>query len=306
MKDLLLDAPLRFSGHETFPVRLLWLKKAFDAVTKHGATWRTFQEQDAIVRFGVGRNMALSMRHWAVATGVLAETDDGFEPTAFGAALLSDDGFDPFLEQAATLWMLHAVLVSTPSAATTFFFAFNMLIQSGFDREALCDSLLRLAQGRSARATRETIKRDVEVFLRSYAPKRGEAAEDAAEPLFAELGLIRETRPGGQFEFARGAKPNLPDAVFAWALLRHWHRSHPNAPTLSAEQVTYDPGSPGRVFKLDEHSVIQRLTRLSAVTGGKVSWTDTAGLGQVALNASLDTLDPEKMIGAAYETRMAA
>ena len=50
------DSKGQFAGHETFPLRLLWLKKAFDAVGDQ-ADARTFQEQEAIARFGVGRNM---------------------------------------------------------------------------------------------------------------------------------------------------------------------------------------------------------------------------------------------------------
>src|SRR5690348_10308888 len=107
MSNVRPDLPLRFSGHETFPLRLLWLKKAYDAVVLHGATRRTFQEQDAIVKFGVGRNMALAMRHWALATGVLTESGGELAPTSLGTAIFADDGHDPFLEDPATLWMLH-------------------------------------------------------------------------------------------------------------------------------------------------------------------------------------------------------
>ena len=50
----------QLSGHETFPIRYGWLKKAFDRV------WDTedqrdnrdvFSGSDAIARFGVGKNM---------------------------------------------------------------------------------------------------------------------------------------------------------------------------------------------------------------------------------------------------------
>ena len=76
MKHGLLDPDSRgqFAGHETFPLRLLWLKKAFDAV-EGGAPSGTFQEQSAIARFGVGRNMAVSMRYWALASGFVEEAD---------------------------------------------------------------------------------------------------------------------------------------------------------------------------------------------------------------------------------------
>lgn len=69
MRHALTDPDVRgqFAGHETFPLRLLWLKKAYDAV-RGGVSPGTFQEQSAIARFGVGRNMAVSMRFWGLAT----------------------------------------------------------------------------------------------------------------------------------------------------------------------------------------------------------------------------------------------
>jgi hypothetical protein len=308
MRDVLTDSDLRlqFAGHETFPLRLLWLKKAFDAVAYHGADRRTFQEQAAIARFGVGKNMALAMRHWALATGTLVDEDGVLIPTAL-ARLLFDDrtGLDPFLEDPSTLWLAHAALAGAPEQSTTFFFVFNTLNQTVFDREGLVEAIHDLAKTRGARATAETVKRDVEVFLRSYAPRSGDAGEDAAEPLLAELGLIRESRLSGQFEFVRGPKPNLQDGVFALVLKRFWARWHSEAPTLSAEQASYGAGSPGRVFKLDEDSVMARLARIGEITDGAIIWTDTAGLRQVSLTRKLTTIDDTALITASYPYRRA-
>src|SRR3546814_19457538 len=74
------DSKGQFAGHETFPLRLLWLKKAFDAVA-NGVSSGTFQEQEAITRFGVGRNMAASMRYWAIASGFFKEADRKIAPS---------------------------------------------------------------------------------------------------------------------------------------------------------------------------------------------------------------------------------
>ena len=138
----------------------------------------------------------------------------------------------------------------------------------------------RLVEERGWRATRGTLKRDVEVFLRSYA-RRGDAQnEDAAEPLLAELGLVREARLGGWYEFVRGPKPTLPDAVFAYALGQFWE-AQGGASVLTAEQICYAPGSPGRVFKLDEDSIVTRLMGLYELTDQAWQWTDTAGLRQI-------------------------
>lgn len=292
---------LRFAGHETFPLRLLWLKKAYDAVRIGHADRRTFQEQTAIAKFGVGKNMALSMRHWALAAGVLSVNEELMKATPFGHLIFSDeDGLDPYIENDSTLWLIHAELSALPEVATSFFYAFNLLNQVSFTREDLTQALAEIVRSRSGRATFDTLKRDVEVFVRSYTIRGGEMGEDAAEPLLAELGLLREVRSTGQLEFVRGPKNSLSDGVFAVVLKRFWARWHNQSPTISVEQASYGVGSPGRLFKLDEDSLVARLMRIDDVTRGAIQWTDTAGLRQVALTQKLDDIDELELIRNGY------
>ncbi|RYG34430.1 MAG: DUF4007 family protein [Burkholderiales bacterium] len=307
MRNLLLDSSvaLRFSGHETFPLRLLWLKKAYDAVVDGVTAKRTFQEQEAVARFGVGKNMAMSMLYWAIACGVVDEKDGQLEVTALGHLLLNNkSGLDPYLEDASTVWLVHNALSATPNV-TTFFFAFNLFSQPLFERSALVQDIAEIATARGARATAETVKRDVEVLLRSYAPRSADTGEDASEPLLAELGLIRELR-GGQFELVRGPKPSLSQAVFAYALVLYWQRWHKDSPTISVETIAYGVGAPGSVFRLDEESLAFRLAAIGDVTGGALVWTDTAGLRQVARRESLHSIDVLKLLEQAYPARLVA
>src|SRR3974390_179077 len=68
-----------FSSHETFVFRHSWLKKAVDAVIEDP---EIFTRDSAIVTLGVGKNMVRSIRHWGLATGILAE-----EPKSRGTRL---------------------------------------------------------------------------------------------------------------------------------------------------------------------------------------------------------------------------
>lgn len=294
MRDTIFADDVRgqFVGHETFPLRLLWLKKAYDAV-EGGASVGTFQEQSAIARFGVGRNMAVSMRYWAMASGMIEEFDRQLRPTKLGGIVLCNSGLDPYIERPATVWLVHWAIASSPRFTTTAYYAFNGLAAIEFDPATLVDDLLAVVSEKGWRATRGTLKRDVEVFLRSYV-RRDDFVEDAAESLLSELGLVREARWGGWHEFVRGPKPTLPDGIFAYALSDFWRRY--GGPTaMTAEQICYAPGSPGRVFKLDEDSVVTRLMALEETTKGAWMWTDTAGLRQIQRVADVEPIDLVKM-----------
>ena len=64
---LLQETTVRFSGHETFTLRYGWLTKA---VARVRSDRRVFTREDAMVAFGVGKNMVRSIRHWSMASGV--------------------------------------------------------------------------------------------------------------------------------------------------------------------------------------------------------------------------------------------
>lgn len=283
-----------FSGHETFPLRQLWLKKAFDQADAEGLVTReTFTDNSSIATFGVGRNMVASIRHWALACDVIRDKDprEPYQLSDTAKRLFADEGLDPYSEHPATAWYVHWCLAGKGTRATTWFWLFNLLTAQTFNRdEALSwleEYVKKAHSGRKLSKT--TLLRDLDTCLRSYAPRSGTAsAEEAAEPILGELGLLHEERKG-IFSFRRGPKTTLPDELFAWALLDFWDQDNVLKRTsgfkresaMSFETVAYEVGAPGRVFKLDEESIAERLSALVDLTSGRLRWTDTAGLRQI-------------------------
>ena len=99
-----------FSGHETFPLRYGWLQKAYEAVVDADSPKEAvhiFRDPESITRFGVGKNMVGSIRYWATAAGILTEMDGGLEVSWLGDMLFGETGTDPYLEEDASLWLLH-------------------------------------------------------------------------------------------------------------------------------------------------------------------------------------------------------
>lgn len=286
----------QFSGHETFPLRYGWLKKAFDSSKGTEADHENkyiFAGDDAIARFGVGKNMVTSMRHWALATGILFEAPRSsvIRTTKFGELIFGSKGLDPYMEYPATLWLVHWALASNPDR-TTWYWAFSHFPALTFDRDHFVVGLSRLAKERGwSRVSQTTLKNDVACFIRTYAAQQslGKSVNyDGLESPLTELGLIRATGKRDGFRFVRGPKATLGDGVFTYALLKFWQCHSGLSATLSFEAIAHEPGSPGRTFLFDENDLVDKLTRLEETTEGKVRWSETAGLKQVVRESNLD------------------
>ena len=280
----------QLSGHETFPLRYGWLKKAYDAVsaTEGGTDNRSlFTGEDAIGRFGVGKNMVASMRHWATVTGVIEDvpSEQRIQSTDFGELLFDDDdGVDPYMEDPTTSWLVHWHLAGRADK-TTWFWAFNHFPSLFFERDLLVRGIATLAEDLAwVRSSTATIKRDVGCFVRTYVAQpisRQASYEDSLESPLIELGLIKPTGRRDGFRFVRGPKPSLGVGVFYYAVTDFWFRSFDSVNTLSFEVLAHEPGSPGRVFLLDENSLVDLLGGIEQLTGGAYAWSETAGLKQL-------------------------
>lgn len=295
--------PAHFSGHETFPLRQMWLKKAYEQAVEGGLIRKsTFADETAIAAFGVGKNMVASIRHWALACGVMHEVAEGYHVSSLASEILRDGGLDPYAENPSTAWLAHWQLAGHCIRSTTWHWLFNHVTAPTFTRQELEEPLARYARelGPKHRLSASTISRDLETCLRSYAPRAaGGSPEDFAEPLLGELGLLQEIHKG-QYAFRRGPKASLHDGVFAYALVDFWDREAQGQSSLAFETVAYAEGSPGRVFKLDEDSIAHRLIALSDFTKRKLEWTDSAGLRQVH-RKDLSKEDIKNMIRRAYD-----
>lgn len=298
----------QFSGHETFPLRYGWLKKSFDAVrdsiSDSDNRW-VFNRADAIARFGVGKNMVASMRHWALGTGVIEERFDpaGIKTTELGQLIFDDAGLDPFMEHPSTSWVLHWQLAGRPFK-TTWYWAFNHFADSAFEREHLVQSLVGLASDRHwTRAAESTIRKDVSCLVRTYvSPPPSDKAdrEESLESPLSELGLVRKTGRRDGFQLMRGPKRTLSMGAFSFGISNFWRENFDNANTISFESLAFEPGSPGRVFVLDENELIEMLIQLEDSTKGLYAWTEAAGLKQLSRRRSVSWAESLSLLAQDY------
>ena len=287
----------QLSGHETFPLRYGWLKKAYDVAcdAEHNLlkSQSVFMGDEATARFGVGKNMVASIRHWAMTTGIVddkAKKGCTTVATEFGRFLFDDEkGLDPYMENPSTLWLVHWKLCGCPEK-TTWYWAFNHYPEISFGRDHLANGISQFAEERGwLRASATTIKKDVACFVRMYAPPASTGKdnyENMLESPLAELGLIKVNGKRDHFQFSRGPKQSLGVGMFCYALTDFWSKFS-TAHTLSLESLMYEPGSLGRVFLLDEDDLVSRLAEIEEISKGSYKWSEVAGLKQLTRDREL-------------------
>ena len=245
--------------------------------------------------------MVRSIRHWCQVAGLIK--GDGvdldhrrrFVSTDLGDRIFADDGFDPYLEDAATLWLIHWQLATNANRATTWFWAFSIFGQNEFRKDKFISELIDWTERNTRnRISENSIKRDVDCFLRTYVPSRltkTTTVEDTFDCPLVELDLISDSSDGNTYRFHRGPKPSLPTEIFAAALSEFWDTRFSENNTLTFANIAYSEKSPGRTFQLDEDTLAEYLDRLESLTDGALRYDETAGMKQVYRNRKIDSME---------------
>jgi len=259
-------------------------------------------EERAMVRLGVGKNMVRAIRFWVQATGVARPSlKGGLCITEFGRALLSPkDGLDPFLEDRRTLWLLHWKLAGHVEEPL---FAWDYLVNKWPHPEFVRTDALSVLQQEAKRLERQlsmvTLEQHFDVFLHTYVPTRsrkGEIQEDNLDCPLVEVEYIqrigeRESGAGGRREsiyaFRRDPKPDVTPEVFSWCVDDFWANRRPREQTLTFRDVSVAHGSPGQVFKLPETDIRERLEALENDSDGVFQYQESASVQRVIRKKSL-------------------
>jgi len=84
---------MRFGGHETFHLRDGWLHKGLRLLKEAPEAFNSSIAADAL---GVGGNMAKSIRHWLLATGLVAKgetANSALSATKLGLLVFEHDRY---------------------------------------------------------------------------------------------------------------------------------------------------------------------------------------------------------------------
>lgn len=278
-----------FARHETFHPRFGWLRKA---VTESAKAGDVFTDAEATVKLGVGKNMVNAIRYWGLAFKILEQDANQKRPrlsltvpSAFGLRLLGDDGWDPYLEDPASLWLLHWKLLSKPCQAPVWWVAFNDFTAIQFSESQLSGHVMQLAAAAGWPAVVEaSVKKDVDCLLRTYTVRRHgrQSLGDILDCPFRELGLIEAAvgEEGRSWRFVVGEKPGLPDEIVAYAALDFAAVFGGGARSVSIARLAHDPGSPGAAFRLTETALFDALSHVAS-SNASLRVAEPGGLRQL-------------------------
>lgn len=306
----------KYARHETFAPRFGWMHKVYEAVSAPDGE-EAFLRASAPVELGVGKNMVNSMRFWAQAFDLTAETPRvGTSralvacPTARARWLLdTEHGVDPWLEDPGSLWLLHWWLLSPTCRVPTWWVAFNALPATRFRDSDLVDLVNRhVALAGWEPPAAASVSKDVDCFTKMYAPRRQTAGspgsfEDLLDCPFRELGLL-EAVPGAThtWRFAREQRQPVPPAIAAYACADHLRRHETESMTLA--RLAHDPGSPGLAFRLSEPALALALTEVADIDP-ELEVPD-AGIGRRLLLSGSPEQVRNRVIEAYYAGNVAA
>lgn len=283
---------MAFGRHETFALRYGWLSKGFQALAEKKST---FESDDATVRLGVGKNMVSAIKYWLRACRMIDPIEN--VPTELGNALLAVDGFDPYLEDEATIWLLHWLLATNAERATSWYWFFNRFHKPEFTGQELNTALSDFVADKvinKKKPAAATLSNDSTLIPRMYTQSTGNTRtplEEALDSPFSLLKLVTQSSGGRSYQSRPMARPDLPLGVLGFAVCEIFDMKNTSA--IPIEDFMYSKDNfpaIGSVFRLTESDLVAKLERLVNYLPGVFDIRDTAGQHQLFLSEATDAI----------------
>lgn len=283
---------MAFGRHETFALRFGWLPKGFQAIMEEKSI---FESDDATVKLGVGKNMVTSIKYWLRACRMIDPVEN--MPTELGEKILSVNGFDPFLEDEATIWLLHWLLATNSELATSWFWFFNRFHKPEFTGQELSTALNDFVADKVINKKKPaitTLSNDTSLIPRMYTQSSGSSRtplEESLDSPFSLLKLIIQSSGGRSFQSRPMARPDLPLGVLGFAVCEMFEMK--KSQVIPIEDFMYSRDNYpaiGSVFRLTESDLIAKLERLANYIPGIFDIRDTAGQHQLYLSETTDAI----------------
>lgn len=288
-------ANVSFGRHETFSLRYSWLSKGFQAFAKNPSI---FESDDATVELGVGKNMVSAIRFWLRASRMIHPQQA--QPTELGLLLLDEsEGLDPYLEDEATIWLVHWLLATNSELSTSIYWFFNKFHKPEFTSQELNTALSDFIKEQvleKKRPAAATIKNDAQLIHRMYTQSKGNTRmplEDALDSPLALLRLVNQSSGGRSFQSKPDSRENLPVGILGFAISQLFVERKVTA--IPIEELMFareDYPAPGSVFRMTENALITKIEQLVQFIPSVFDIRETAGIHQLyLLNSNVNPID---------------
>ena len=278
-----------FGRHETFALRYAWLTKGFQAFAKDKDI---FSSDEATIELGVGKNMVNAIKYWLRAASLLEDLTDGLCATAIGEAIFSEQGYDPYLEDEATIWLIHWLLATNFESATAWYWFFNCFHKAEFTSEEAANALADFVKNNvSGKHSERTVKQELPMILRMYSPAKAQI-EDSLDAPLTSLKLITAVDGSHVYQSFSGQQANLPVEIIGYATNEVFNQRRTNVLPISELMYGQKYGvALGSVFRLTESALLAKLEQLVARYPNVFHINETAGIHQFSRLTDSQSLD---------------
>ena len=303
---------MAFGEHQTFHIREGWLFKGMAAIIDAEARQQLptiFLDDDAPERMGIGRNMIRSLRFWMQATGLTIETKEQNRSvqhlTPFGEIVWKKDRY---LENEATLWLIHFKLACSQDKATTWYWFFNHFSPAIFDEYLFIEELSRwvIALEPDKKVAQSSIRKDVNCLLKTYlSDNELHTPENLIESPLAQLNILSqiENGPLKRYRLERLDPIRLDPLILLYVIIDRQLQARPGIYQVRLSQVLREPMNAGRVFNMTTTVLSDLLSELNKQYPElNVQFIRTAGLDQL----TLPQIEPLEILNRFYNEQISS
>lgn len=262
-----------FSGHESFQCKTQWLKKGYDFVYKQN----NFNDPEAVVKLGVGKNMVSGIKYWLRAFGII---DERQQITEIGKYIFDDiQGVDPYTEDIASLWLLHYSLIRNEIASIYYltFIDFHKE-KNEFTRDHLQNYIKRRCNeaGWQYLFNENTVRKDIGVLLQNYVEPTNRI-HDEYSVLLLELNLIKRI-DNKSYVYNYTDHTKIEPEIFLYAILKE----------KDSDSVSFDLLLElSLIFCLTSNDLIDLIEDVCKIYPSQIVFSDVAGIKQLQFKTEI-------------------
>lgn len=245
---------MKFGGHQSFHLRDQWLSKGIYWTEESPQTLWNNKPEDAMRKIGVGKNMVDSIKYWLKASHLIASHQEGFTLTEIAKKIQEKD---PYFELDGTLFLIHYLIATNKTEATTWHWFFNHFSADEFEKESLENAFSAYVSIQShKKITDKTLDKDLTCLLKMYQAIKwtGKKNPETENPSpFTKYAWIEKK---GETFFRNKLNSNdFNIHMFSYILYLFWKNELECPESIKLEDLCLKENSPGRIFHFSQEEM---------------------------------------------------